>query len=113
MKKKRAMDEKSQIEAMRAALRGDLERARERRGSTLLQPAGPPEPEPEAPEAEAEVELQPEPEPEPELGPVAEEPEHLVEAEPEIEREPVAQEPEPQAVEVPPERKRRFRFWRR
>jgi len=39
------MRDKSQIDDMRAALRGDLERARERRGATLLDPA--PEPEPE------------------------------------------------------------------
>ena len=43
------MKEKSQLEDMRAAVRGDLERARSRREGTLLQPE--PEPEPEvAPE---------------------------------------------------------------
>jgi hypothetical protein len=50
------MRDKSQIDDMRAALRGDLERARERRGATLLDPA--PEPEPQAPDTQ---------EPEPEL----------------------------------------------
>ena len=32
------MKDKSQLDDMRAALRGDLERARERRGATLLDP---------------------------------------------------------------------------
>ncbi len=74
------MREKSQLEDMRAALQGDLERARERRGATLLDP----EPEPqadvsdtpdEAPEVIVQVSDTPEPEPagepepEPELEP--------------------------------------------
>jgi outer membrane biosynthesis protein TonB len=74
------MKEKSQLEDMRAALQGDLERARERRGETLLDP----EPEPqadvsdtpdEAPEVIVQVSDTPEPEPavepepEPELEP--------------------------------------------
>jgi hypothetical protein len=48
------MEEQSQIDAMRDAVRGELERARSRRGSTLLQPERPPdpEPEPEVPAAE-------------------------------------------------------------
>jgi len=49
------MREKSQLDAMRAALRGDLERARERRGATLLDR----EPEPE-PQAELEPGAEPE-----------------------------------------------------
>jgi hypothetical protein len=78
------MKEKSQLDAMRAALRGDLERARERRGATLLDPepesAAEPEPEAEVPDIpdeapelvvqvpqtpEPEPEAEPEPEPEP------------------------------------------------
>ena len=72
------MKERSQLEDMRAALQGDLERARERRGATLLDP----EPEPqadvsdtpdEAPEVIVQVSDTPEPEPavesEPELEP--------------------------------------------
>ena len=51
------MRDKSQIDDMRAALRGDLERARERRGATLLDRA--PEPEPQAPDTqEHEPDLQ-------------------------------------------------------
>lgn len=47
------MRDKSQIDDMRAALRGDLERARERRGATLLDRAPESEAqEPETPEAE-------------------------------------------------------------
>jgi hypothetical protein len=72
------MKERSQLEDMRAALQGDLERARERRGATLLDL----EPEPqadvpdtpdEAPEVIVQVSDIPEPEPavepEPELEP--------------------------------------------
>ena len=58
------MEERSQIDAMRDAVRGDLERARGRRGSTLLRPEQPPE-------TQAEPELEPAPAPEPE-GPAAE-----------------------------------------
>jgi hypothetical protein len=60
VEKKRAMEERSQIDAMRAAVRGDLERARSRRANTLLQPAGPPEPEPE-PGVAYDAEAEPEP----------------------------------------------------
>jgi hypothetical protein len=66
------MTDKSQKDDMRAALQGDLERARERRGSTLLDR----EPEPEAvsdtpteaPEPTVPVSdtWEPDPEPEPE-----------------------------------------------
>jgi hypothetical protein len=53
--------EKSHIDDMRAAVRGDLERARARRGSVFERPAVP------APAVqEPEPEPQPEPEPEPE-----------------------------------------------
>jgi hypothetical protein len=48
------MKEKSQIDEMRAALRGDLERGRKRmRASPIVQPQAEPEPEPE-PEPPAE-----------------------------------------------------------
>jgi hypothetical protein len=57
------MREKSQLEDMRAALQGDLERARERRGATLLDPE--PESAPELdPEPRAEVPDTPEETPE-------------------------------------------------
>jgi hypothetical protein len=78
------MKERSQLEDMRAALQGDLERARERRGATLLDPepesAAEPEPQAEVPDIpdeapelvvqvpqtpEPEPEAEPEPEPEP------------------------------------------------
>jgi hypothetical protein len=49
--------EESQIDDMRAAVRGDLERARARRPSIFERPAAPPPP-------AAEPEPQPEPEPE-------------------------------------------------
>jgi len=74
------MKDKSQLDDMRAALRGDLERARERRGATLLdpEPESAPEldPEPqtevpgtpeEAPEVVVQVADAPEPDPEPTL----------------------------------------------
>jgi outer membrane biosynthesis protein TonB len=52
------MKDRSQLDDMRAALRGDLERARERRGGTLLdrepEPLTEPAPEPE-PESQDEV----------------------------------------------------------
>jgi hypothetical protein len=72
------MSEESQLDAMRAAIRGDFERLAERRGEQELMridesrpPAEPeplleqePPPEPELlPELELEPELQPEPEP--------------------------------------------------
>ena len=79
------MREKSQLDDMRAALRGDLERARERRGATLLDPEPELETHPDAhvsdtPDETADVPVpvsdttEPEPEPEPELE-VAPEPE--------------------------------------
>ena len=58
------MRDQSQIDAMRAAVRGDLERARRRRAGTLLQP----EPD-DTSEPEPQVEREPEPvaaEPQPE-----------------------------------------------
>ncbi len=62
------MKEQSQLDDMRAAIRGDLERAKARREPPVL--AAVPEPEPEvAPEPQA-----PEPAPEPDL-PFAPEPE--------------------------------------
>jgi hypothetical protein len=80
--------EESQIDDMRAAVRGDLERARARRPSIFERPAAPPP-------AIAEPEPQPEPEPEPEPAPTIELP--------------------PAAAVPPPEPRLRDRlaFWRR
>jgi hypothetical protein len=90
------MREHSQIEDMRAALRGDIERARQR-GEPVFQAIVEPEAEPAAVEG-----LEPEPEPvleaAPEPEPVVREPEPVLDAAPEPE--PVPQEPEP-AVEPP------------
>ena len=79
------MREESQIDDMRAAVRGDLERARARRPSIFERPAAPPP-------AAAEPDPQPEPEPEPEQ----------------------TIEPPPAAAAPPPERRLRDRlaFWR-
>ena len=89
------MREQSHLEDMRAAVRGDLERARARRPSIFERPAAPPEPE----------ELEPVPEPEPEPTPE-------VEPEPEL-----TAEPEPEPVPVSPAERRRLldrlAFWRR
>ena len=76
------MKDRSQLDDMRAALRGDLERARERRGETLLdrEPEPEPEPEPQAEVSDTHEEasdgvvpvsdaLEPEPEAEPEPEP--------------------------------------------
>ena len=92
-KRKGGMKDQSHIEAMREAVRGDLERARNRRPSIFERPAPPP----------AAV---PEPEPEPEPEPV------VATVEPEFDPEP---EPEPVVAEDPPAPKRRFTlaFWRR
>lgn len=90
------MRENSQIEDMRAALRGDIERARQR-GEPVFQAIVEPEPEPAeegAPEPEPVLEAAPEPDP------VVREPEPVLEAAPEPEPVPVLQEPEP-AVEPP------------
>jgi hypothetical protein len=114
------MAEQSHLEAMREAIRGDLERARSRRPSIFERPAPPPveiRRDPPAP-------VEPQPEPEPESAAVAEpEPESAAVAEPEPEpvtvaedgSEPVAAEPE--ALAEAPEPRRGFRsrlaFWRR
>ena len=87
------MKDRSQLDDMRAALRGDLERARERRGETLLdrEPEPEPEPEPQAEVSDTHEEtsdvvvpvsdtLEPEPEPEPEPRADAEAPLALVPA---------------------------------
>jgi hypothetical protein len=58
--------EESQIDDMRAAVRGDLERARARRPSIFERPAAPP---PAAEEPDPQPESRPEPEPELELVP--------------------------------------------
>ena len=71
------MREKSQIEDMRAAVRGDLERARARREADpwrAPETERTPEPEPDQPEPEAEVVPEPEPVEEPEPEAWAEEP---------------------------------------
>ncbi len=90
------MAEQSHLEAMREAIRGDLERARSRRPSIFERPAPPPL------EVRAPTEQAPEPAPEPAaVEPVA------VEPEPEPVSEPVSDEPEPlpepAAVEPDPE----------
>lgn len=85
------MGEQSHLEAMREAVKGDLERARSRRPSIFERAAPPP------------FEIRQEP------PPVEEEPEPVVAAEPEPE--PVAEpELEPAAEPTP---RRRFRLWRR
>jgi hypothetical protein len=117
------MAEQSHLEAMREAIKGDLERARARRPSIFERPAPPPpemrgaaetpavEP---APEALAEPELLPEREPE-----GVPEPEAVPKPEPVPEPsavEPVREpEPEPplEAETTTPKRRRfRLRFWR-
>jgi hypothetical protein len=97
------MREQSHIDAMREAVRGDLERARNRRPSIFERPAPPPL-EIRADPSPLESEPEPEPEPEPVVA--------AVEPEPEPELAPVA---EPEVAEEPPAApKRRFRlaFWR-
>jgi hypothetical protein len=94
------MAEQSHLDAMREAIRGDLERARARRPSIFERPAPPP----------LEIREAPPREPEPE--PVAVKPE----AEPEAAiDEPLAVEPEPGEPE-PAEQRRSFisrlAFWR-
>ncbi len=79
MAKLRRMEEQSQLEAMRAAVRGDLERARARQsGNPVREPVPVVDREP-VPVAEPEVE--PEPEQIVEVEPIAE---------PEVEPEPIA-----------------------
>ncbi|HSS72614.1 MAG TPA: hypothetical protein VLK53_03510 [Gaiellaceae bacterium] len=95
------MRDKSQLDDMRAALRGDLERARERRGTTLLDP----EPEPQA-------ELEPEAEPQAQVSDTPDETSGVVEqvsdtSEPEPEPEP---EPDPEPEPTP---RRRFLWFLR
>jgi hypothetical protein len=92
--KLRAMKEKSQIEAMREAVRGDIERSRARRGES---PFGEPESRPPAGTPGSELVPEPEakaPEPEPEPQAVAEAPEPEVIADP-PQAQPVQQAPEP------------------
>ena len=82
------MREKSQIEDMRAAVRGDMERARARREADpwrAPEPAEQAEPEPEPPLAEVVPNPDPEPEPEPESQPLAETAEPPQEPEPVVE----------------------------
>jgi hypothetical protein len=110
------MGEQSHLEAMREAVRGDLERARSRNPSIFAAPPEPePEPEPEPPEAPSNNLLEGEPEVVPEVLPDPEvelEPEPVAAREPVLEEEPAAEE-EPPAGEEPPAPKRsRFRFWR-
>jgi len=94
------MSEQSHLEAMREAIKGDLERARSRRASVFERPAPPP----------LEIRAAPVPPPvaEPEPEPVAVEPEPVAE-EPVVEEPVVAAEPAPE-----PERSfwSRLVFWR-
>jgi outer membrane biosynthesis protein TonB len=104
------MTDKSQINDMRAALRGDLERARERRGSTLL------DREPTIADLEAEAAAEPEPvaeepEPEPEVQ-VSDTPDEASEVVVPV-SETTEPEPEPVADEPDPEPKRRFLWFLR
>jgi hypothetical protein len=98
------MKEKSQKDDMRAALRGDLERARERRGSTLLDR----EPEPVVEEPEPEPVLE-EPEPEPAEVPDTP-PVEAPEVSARVSDTPEAPEP-PEPASDPPEPKRRRLLW--
>jgi len=91
-KRKGGMREQSHIDAMREAVRGDLERARNRRPSIFERPAPPPLEIREAPSP-----LEPEPQPEPVVAAVEPEPEPVVAGEP----------------AAPPTPKRRWAFWRR
>jgi hypothetical protein len=90
-KREGGMREQSHIDAMREAVRGDIERAKERRPSIFERPAPPPveiRQEPSAPPKPIAV-PEPEPEPEPVTEPV-----------------PVAEAPAPKP-------KPRWAFWRR
>ena len=122
------MTDKSQKEDMRAALQGDLERARERRGSTLLdrEPGAEPlieEPEPQVPDTPDEtsavtVQVSDEPEPEPEPEPqteVSDTPDEAADVVVQV-SDTLEPEPEPELVEEPepePEPKRRFLWFLR
>ena len=113
------MRDTSQIDDMRAALRGDLERARERRGATLLDRAPESEAqEPETPEAEpvlqAEVSDTPigapesdttEPAVAEEPEPPAEVPDTPIEA---SEPQPVSGAQQPPEIQEPEPKRRRF-----
>ena len=94
-KREVGMREQSHIDAMREAVRGDIERARERRPSIFERPAAPP----------VEVRPKPAPEPEPEVEP---EPEPVAAEGPEPEPE-----PEPVVAEAPAPKRSRWAFWRR
>jgi len=87
--------DESHIDDMRAAVRGDFERARARGATIFERPAAPP---PMVEEPDPQPEPEPEPQPEPEPEPEPEEP----------------FEPPPAAVAPPPERRLRdrLRFWR-
>jgi len=56
--------DQSHIDDMRAAIRGDLERARARRPSIFARPSPPPPPAKEPPQPETVAEAEPEPSPE-------------------------------------------------
>ena len=123
------MREKSQLEDMRAALQGDLERARERRGATLLDPEPELETRPDAqvsdtPDEAVDVPVpvsdttEPEPETQPDAQ-VSDTPDEAADVpvpvsdttEPEPETQPeVAPEPEPAPEPTP---KRRFLWFLR
>lgn len=107
---------------MREAVRGDIERARERRPSIFERPAAPPvEVRPEPPSDKLLQSAKPEPQVQPEPEAAAEpEPEPVVAQAPEPEPEPEAEHvvaqapepaPEPEFAEAP--KHRRWAFWRR
>ena len=108
------MREQSHLDAMREAVRGDLERARSRNPSIFENAVPAQAPAPEQPEPLPEPVVQAVPEPEP-LVQAEPEPEPVVQTDPEPEAEP---EPEPvlQAVLEPepePSFLGRLAFWRR
>ena len=96
------MNEESQLDAMRAAIRGDFERLAERRGEQELMQL--------SEDAKPEPEPTPEPEPEPVPAPPPArlpEPEPTPEPQPELQREPEPEptsEPEPEHDEPAPRR---------
>jgi hypothetical protein len=107
------MAEQSHKEAMREAIRGDLERARSRNPLIFERPAAPLEPERVPLAAVSEPVPEPVPATEPEPVTVVPEPEPEPEPEPAAEAEPDP-EPEPAAEPEQPAPKRRFKllFWR-
>ena len=105
------MREQSHLDAMREAVRGDIERAKERRPSIFERPAPPP--------VEIRQERPAQPAPAPVSAPVAEpDPEAYPEPETRPEPEPLLEPqgrpfPEPLAEAPRPRPKPRWAFWRR